>query len=352
MTKELKTKFISGILLILFSTFTVYAQLPADALKGNFLKYLNKLHSGTEQRIITSQFCSWGPYSDFREIETVFSKSGQWLGFLGVDYHGLDMTTKQPPMLAKNYTNPNSIIFNYGIKICNMSMHLNNPFCDSSAWSRYGNLKLLFDINSMSRKNLEAQWDTISTGIKQLQDSGVVVMLRPYHEMNGNWFWWGQMGNSDTQDFKKLWRLTYHYFTKVKKLKNVIWCYSPFCWPHQYLNEYPGSDVVDVVCVDYYDSSLKEWLKLPYDALLTLNKPIGIGEYGCLRSSDWFWEKKQIHDFSSFVSEIRQFPKIGFITAWNLHWGFSYHKGLEMLNNPIFINKSELQRILDTLQKN
>ena len=35
------------------------------------------------------------------------------------------------------------------------------------------------------------QVDVIAGYLRQLQDAGVPVLFRPYHEMNGNWFWWG-----------------------------------------------------------------------------------------------------------------------------------------------------------------
>jgi len=33
--------------------------------------------------------------------------------------------------------------------------------------------------------------DTIAIYLKQLQAAHVPLLWRPYHEMNGNWFWWG-----------------------------------------------------------------------------------------------------------------------------------------------------------------
>jgi mannan endo-1,4-beta-mannosidase len=36
-----------------------------------------------------------------------------------------------------------------------------------------------------------AQVDVIAGYLKQLQAARIPVLWRPYHEMNGNWFWWG-----------------------------------------------------------------------------------------------------------------------------------------------------------------
>lgn len=37
----------------------------------------------------------------------------------------------------------------------------------------------------------KSQVDVIAWFLKQLRDAAVPVLWRPYHEMNGAWFWWG-----------------------------------------------------------------------------------------------------------------------------------------------------------------
>ena len=34
--------------------------------------------------------------------------------------------------------------------------------------------------------------DVIAWFLAQLREAGVPVLWRPYHEMNGGWFWWGK----------------------------------------------------------------------------------------------------------------------------------------------------------------
>src|SRR5690348_829237 len=36
-----------------------------------------------------------------------------------------------------------------------------------------------------------AQVDVVAGYLKQLRDAHVPVLFRPYHEVNGGWFWWG-----------------------------------------------------------------------------------------------------------------------------------------------------------------
>ncbi len=104
--------------------------------------------------------------------------------------------------------------------------------------------------------------------------------------------------------------------------------------------------MVDVVAVDLYDSNLEQGLRMPYDSLTTLNKPFGLGEYGCMSSSDWFWESRYVHDFTGFATDLKKFPRLSFFLAWNLHWGLSFHQNIDVLKDSLFINKKQLKRLM------
>lgn len=53
----------------------------------------------------------------------------------------------------------------------------------------------------------KSQVDVIAWHLKQLDYANVPVLLRPYHEMNGGWFWWG---NKDGENgYKKLYRMLF-----------------------------------------------------------------------------------------------------------------------------------------------
>src|SRR5690606_20026340 len=43
----------------------------------------------------------------------------------------------------------------------------------------------------------QSQVDVIAFFLKQLRDARVPVLWRPYHEMNGAWFWWGKKTGED-----------------------------------------------------------------------------------------------------------------------------------------------------------
>ncbi|MCX4985415.1 glycoside hydrolase family 26 protein [Streptomyces sp. NBC_00572] len=109
----------------------------------------------------------------------------------------------------------------------------------------------------------------------------IPVLLRPYHEMNGGWFWWG---GRTPASFKKLWRITYDYLVKTKGLHNLIFVWSPNAWHPQGddvpWNHYPGADVVDVVGVDDYDptSAASDLTHTYYTGLVDYAKPRMLAE--------------------------------------------------------------------------
>jgi len=100
--------------------------------------------------------------------------------------------------------------------------------------------------------------------LKLLQDAGIPVIWRPFHEAAGNydlygpngaWFWWGKGG---AEPCKALWRLMHDKFTKEYGLNNLIWVWTLDATPgceDQFADWYPGNDYVDIVGVDIYESN-------------------------------------------------------------------------------------------------
>lgn len=87
--------------------------------------------------------------------------------------------------------------------------------------------------------------DDIAAGLQQLRDAGVVVLWRPFHEMNGGWFWWGA---KKPDVFMQLWRQMFDYFTVQKKLNNLLWVYAANTGGRT-TAFYPGDGYVDLVGV-------------------------------------------------------------------------------------------------------
>jgi len=127
----------------------------------------------------------------------------------------------------------------------------------------------------------KSQVDVIAFFLKQLREAAVPVLWRPYHEMNGDWFWWGK--KTGDMGYRKLYRMLFERLTQFHKLNNLIWVFNanelrrnnvdPY---HFY---YPGVDVVDILATDVYSNKFAE---RDYKSLLALagDKPIALGEVG------------------------------------------------------------------------
>jgi hypothetical protein len=116
--------------------------------------------------------------------------------------------------------------------------------------------------------------------LKQLQDAHVPVLWRPYHEMNGDWFWWG--GRHGEYSTRALYRQIFDRLVKHHKLNNLIWLWSVdrVHRPEmEYSHYYPGNDYLDILSLDIYGSDFN---KAYYDSLVALSKgkPLVLGEVG------------------------------------------------------------------------
>jgi len=127
------------------------------------------------------------------------------------------------------------------------------------------------------------QVDVIAGFLRQLRDAHVPVLFRPYHEMNGSWFWWG--GRPGKNGSAALYRQIFDRFVNVHHLDNLLWLWnvnspSPNAGP--YPDYFPGAEYVDIVTVDNYSPFAPSF----YDDAVALaaGKPIALGEVGALPS--------------------------------------------------------------------
>ena len=88
----------------------------------------------------------------------------------------------------------------------------------------------------------------------------IPIIFRPWHEMNGDWFWWGSK-HCTSEQYRALYQLTYKAM-KDKKLKNLVWSFSPNAKANDtsdnYFRNYPGDKFVDVLGVDLYQYGTRE----------------------------------------------------------------------------------------------
>lgn len=98
-----------------------------------------------------------------------------------------------------------------------------------------------------------AYLDVIADYASQLQAAGIPIMIRPFHENTGSWFWWGSMNTAET--YKSLYRYTKDYMEQ-SGVHNLLWVYSPngpVTSEAAYMSYYPGDEYVDILAFDYYN---------------------------------------------------------------------------------------------------
>ncbi len=125
-----------------------------------------------------------------------------------------------------------------------------------------------------------AQVDSVAFYLKQLDEAGVPVLWRPYHEMNGDWFWWG--GRVGEYSTSRLYRQLFDRYENYHKLSNLIWVWNvdrPSTPIRKFSNFYPGNEYLDILSLDVYGSDFNQDY---YDSLkaLSMGKPLLLGEVG------------------------------------------------------------------------
>ncbi|MBQ7306658.1 MAG: beta-mannosidase, partial [Clostridia bacterium] len=135
---------------------------------------------------------------------------------------------------------------------------------------------------------LLSDMDVMAGLLRPFCQAGVPILWRPFHEGDGDWFWWGAKG---AETVKGLWRLMFERFTQKHQLNNLIWVWNspvPEC--------YPGDDVVDIISCDMYPPAHQHTAqldKLAQVKSITQQPKIAlIGEIGTLPSAEALAQEK------------------------------------------------------------
>lgn len=130
--------------------------------------------------------------------------------------------------------------------------------------------------------------DAIAEVLKGFERAGIPVLWRPFHESDGDWFWWGAKG---CETAKELYRLMFERYTEVHRLGNLLWV-----WNCTKPEGYPGDDFVDVISGDYY---LPEYRPTDYaeqyrvlTEATSKDKPAALAEIGYLPDIDMLSESR------------------------------------------------------------
>lgn len=147
-----------------------------------------------------------------------------------------------------------------------ITWHANNPVTGNSFYDTTEAVPALLPGGAQHAKLCE-DLDAFAAFLNDLRDASgtlVPVIFRPWHEHNGDWFWWGTPKHCTPDQFATLWRFTVNYLRVEKRVHNLLYAWSPnLSWRDDYFIGYPGDDYVDVFGFDIYTPSL-----VPYVAYI------------------------------------------------------------------------------------
>lgn len=188
----------------------------------------------------------------------------------------------------------------------------------------------------------------MAESLKKLQDAGIAVLFRPFHEAAGDytwgaWFWWGKDGAETT---KALWKWLYNTLTNDYKLNNLVWV-----WTMQTSDEgklaavsklraaYPGDECVDIVGADLYEPSYSDQ-SAKFNLLTSAvegHKMVALAETGNLMSPDKDLANGALWSyFMGWYEWDNNRPALG--KEWNKNGEWK-----TVLNNPLVLNRGDFK---------
>ncbi|NNV56496.1 beta-mannosidase [Panacibacter sp. KCS-6] len=186
--------------------------------------------------------------------------------------------------------------------VITISWHLNNPLTGKSAWDPAPKGSVAAALPGGSKNDLYKSWlDKVAIFMQSLttaKGNYIPVIFRPFHELNGNWFWWG--GNNCTpEELKQLYQFTVHYLRDIKGLHHLLYAYNTdrFNSKAAYLEKYPGNEWVDIMGFDIYQRGPTAAFAQELDTTLGLldaiaaenNKIPALTEFGYNQLPDSTW---------------------------------------------------------------
>lgn len=212
--------------------------------------------------------------------------------------------------------------------IVTLSWHTNNPATGKNAWDFSGDAVGKILPGGKLNAKLNSWLDAVAKFVNSLKTADgqkVPVIFRPWHEMSGTWFWWGET-RCTVKHYKQLFRYTHKYMSR-RGCSNIVWAYSPNLGNEketmeQYMKYYPGDDVVDMLGIDVYqrepnNAQYQEWLRSELDIVKQAGdkhkKLIALTEtgYNNVPDSTWFTQ--------TLLPVLKEYP-ICYVLLWRNAW--------------------------------
>ncbi len=200
------------------------------------------------------------------------------------------------------------------------------PMITWEPWDPGSDANLVKDATKQSKYRLKAitsgRYDAyLRQWAIDIRTLGGPVMLRPMHEMNGNWYpWCGTVNGNTPAEFVKAWRHIHDIFEE-EGATNVTWVWSinhvsvPDTKENAYAAYYPGDEYVDWTSISGFNwgttsryaswQPFMHWYEQPIKYLKRIKKPIIISEFGSVEKGG----KKNVWITDAY-KRIRALPKV------------------------------------------
>ncbi len=253
----------------------------ADDRTARVYAYLCSLNGKT---LSGQQESTWIDGPDY-EMDVIFNASGKYPAIRGLDYMNDDF----------DGVNERAAAWAARGGLVTVCWHTGKTF--SGEWAdatgdEVADWDALFTDGTAENKALLDGMDKAAAALAELQEQGVTVLWRPFHEADGGWFWWGKGG---PENFKKLWVLMYERYTEHWHLNNLIWVLGFSQNGEEYADWYPGDAYCDVIGADSYLDPIESRLYKAVKKVDKGQKPLCFHECGQnptgeqLQEVPWCW---------------------------------------------------------------
>ncbi|HVG42861.1 MAG TPA: glycosyl hydrolase, partial [Chitinophagaceae bacterium] len=221
------------------------------------LMALSKNHTLFGHQHATEYGHGWSGDENRSDVKSV---TGSHPAVIGVDISGFTGRSPQAIEKAKEDLRKNVVAtYNRG-GVTTIAWHFSNPISEGGFyWKDSVSLpavRYMIPGGTAHQKYKEilqgiGEW---AKNTKGADGKAVPMIFRPYHEFDGDWFWWGK-GHTSRADFISLWRFTVSYLRDSLGVHNFLYAFSPdniFSNEKEYLERYPGDEWVDMVGMDNY----------------------------------------------------------------------------------------------------
>lgn len=200
-----------------------------------------------------------------------------------------------------------------------ISWHAYNP-CGGTAWDEGEGMVTSILEGGENYDLFQERLGRVADFLGSLKDSEgrlIPVIFRPWHEHNGDWFWWGDSWCTP-KEYREMWDMTYT-FMEGRGLDNLVWCYMPMGGAEdkdpkveQYdmvgFDEYPYNERMDVYKKNFVEKMavLKEY-KAKYNKIITVSET----GYETMLMDDWF---------TGVVLPLIENEPVSYVLFWRNAW--------------------------------